>query len=385
MITKEQADLIVKNNEAFKRKDETINGRNVCQYTYLLASYNDFLKPIEGSDLTAYELRGLTFVETDTGWERTLFLNKFFNINQVEETLLHNIKDKKIKRIATKEDGSAIGFVKIDNKVYGKTKFSFQSEQAVAATKIYEKNEAIKSLVDDCLKNNYSPLFEFVSPFNKIVLPYQDENLILLQVRDNNTGEFIDIYNDLDYNGSKAPFIPIEDLTIESILEDFETREGIEGYIITFEDGMMVKAKTKWYFELHHLITEGVDKENFIIQHVLEETIDDILSELPPEQVLEREFVNDVTDVIVKYINHNANIVLEKAKTFNGDRKAFVEENKTYELFPILMKVITDPTIETAEKLLSNYIAKKTYKLENARAFLRNLGYERKLKLSISE
>jgi len=74
--TKEECDKIVEKCEAFYRADRVVEGVNVAIYDYRLASISDFV------DYEAFEMRGLCFVETDTGWERNILLQKFFNISQ---------------------------------------------------------------------------------------------------------------------------------------------------------------------------------------------------------------------------------------------------------------------------------------------------------------
>ena len=392
MIKKEECDLIVEHNRSFNCKEEIINGVNTFQYNYFLASYVDFWNPFNqmenkiDTDITAYELRGITFVENKKGvFERTLFLNKFFNINQVEETMLYKVKDKKIKRIAIKEDGSAITFVNVGGEVLGKTKFAFQSDQAVLATQIYNQDEHIKKFVDWCLENDYSPLFEYVSSKFKIVLVYKEIGLKLLQLRDNNTGEFIDIYNlDLSaFNLDIADEVPYlndngHSITIEEIIEDFQTREGIEGYVITFEDGQMIKIKTVWYMERHHLLTEDISKENFVIRHIVEETIDDILAQVPVERTDDRKAIDDITEVIVNHVNDEAENILLIVKFFDGDRKKFYVDNKEYSYQKILMLSLSQKlNKEEIEEKLKKEILKKAFGYNQAIDFLKDLGYSK--------
>ena len=84
ILTKEQCDYIVENNSAFKCKKEIINSFNVVQYNYLIADYSDFVNPVDGSGLTAEELRGLTFIQqNDSTWKRFLHLDKFYNLKRL--------------------------------------------------------------------------------------------------------------------------------------------------------------------------------------------------------------------------------------------------------------------------------------------------------------
>jgi hypothetical protein len=58
------------------------------------------------------------------------------------------------------------------------------------------------------LDNGIDATFEYVSPMNRIVLRYLQEELILLRMRDNKTGEYLDLNDYLDKIGSikVAPF-----------------------------------------------------------------------------------------------------------------------------------------------------------------------------------
>jgi len=377
VILKKDADLIVKNNDAFIKKEETINGQKVCQYTYLLASYKDFKNPVEDSDLEAFELRGLTFVEEAPGkWKRNLFLHKFFNINETQETLESKLKNKKIKKLTYKEDGSAITFIKIGDKIYGKTKFSFQSDQAIQATKIYHTDKKIKKIVDECIERDLAPLFEFVSPENKIVLPYEEERLILLQVRDNKTGEYLDI-DKLFPEADKVKNLEIR--PIEDLIEETKTLEGLEGYVVTFEDGMMLKLKTAWYLKIHHLVTDYPDNEHFIIKNILEETIDDVLSQIPEDHKETRNKIQTINNLIVNHINSLSKEIFSKTKEFNGDRKKFAERNKNYDYFGILMTSLRKPELSYIEELIKEDVAKKCKKQKMAIEYIKKISAKQKL------
>lgn len=109
--------------------------------------------------------------------------------------MYNDIKDLEIVRIANKEDGSAIRFLLIEGNLVAKTKFSFESEQCELAMKVVESNSRLKDFILKTLDMGLAALFEIVSPLNKIVLTYNETSLDLLQLRDEETGEYLDIYN----------------------------------------------------------------------------------------------------------------------------------------------------------------------------------------------
>ena len=152
--------------------------------------------------------------------------------------------------------------------------------KALHATDIlYDKHEdKIKFL-----NKNWTYLFEIIYPSNRIVLDYgKTDDIILLAVIDNETGEEYDIYDDRVNPG----FRPVQEH------EEFDGKtfrqlqkmnvNNEEGYVLRYENGFRVKVKFKEYVRLHALITNVTPKriwENLMNGDSLEELIDSIPDE----------------------------------------------------------------------------------------------------------
>ena len=83
-------------NFQFYEKEQGVDGYSIRTFNYRLVGYNDFKHPLgEDSEVSAFELRGLSYVFNEDGslFKRYLLMNKFFNLNQVETTLYDNMKD----------------------------------------------------------------------------------------------------------------------------------------------------------------------------------------------------------------------------------------------------------------------------------------------------
>ena len=206
-----------------------VDNFSVSIFNYRLAQYSDFL------DNKALEMRGLTFIFNEDGslFKRHLLLQKFFNLNQVPDTQYSEVKDFSIKYINNKEDGSIASFVKLPNgKVVGKSKMSFESDQAVGMNRIYKNNKDLKSFVDWALDHDIVAVFEYVAPTNRIVLRYTDEELILLRLRDNKTGHYLDINDYLD----KLCSVKVAEFeynnTLDELIELANTVEEKECWIV---------------------------------------------------------------------------------------------------------------------------------------------------------
>jgi T4 RnlA family RNA ligase len=296
-------------------------GYNISIFNYRLAQYKDFVTPLPNKPATkAYEMRGLTFVFNTDGsiYNRYLLLEKFFNLNQVPESMYSIVKDYKIKYVNNKEDGSIASFIQLPNgKVCGKSKMGFDNEQANGINRIYKTNGDISSFVDWCLDNDITPIFEYVAPHNRIVLRYSQEELILLRLRNNTTGKHLDIKEYYDKLGT-IKVAPFDDdfKDLDNLIELTAKQIDKEGSVVQAIDkngnDFFFKLKTPWYMALHGLLTDDIYKENKIIEYILDDRIDDILGQIPEEQVEARDRINKIIN-IVKDSLYNKSIEIEKS------------------------------------------------------------------------
>jgi RNA ligase len=172
----------VKTDLIFYETKFEIEGYQVSVFNYRLPQYSDFYDVFD-----AREIRGISFV-FDQGkvWKRYLMLHKFWNLNQVTESQYSVLKDKKIKTIHNKEDGSMISFIALPNgKIVAKTRMGFDNPQTQAAMTLYNARPELQKFVTTCLQQDLMPIFEYVSFQNKIVLNYDKSDIILLRLRDN--------------------------------------------------------------------------------------------------------------------------------------------------------------------------------------------------------
>lgn len=350
--------------EVFFKKETVIEGYNVEIYNYMFASYKDF------KENSAQELRGITFVLDGEQWVRHLALNKFHNVNENEDWNFEILKDKKITNVQDKRDGSLITFVKFPNGVIrAKSKMSFDSDQAKMAQEIFDKDANLRSYVKTAMSLGDSPIFELTSPHNQIVLNYSNTELTLLQVR-RSSGVYFSRRSlmtiSLAYNISLTEQLELHSL--EYLMKYREIAKNIEGWVVTFEDGMLAKIKTEDYLSKHSIFTEL--REDVIINLTLDEKIDDVLSELNGEK---KKFVEKVVELTLK---NTASLladykILRKSffNDFNSDRKSFALENVGNPLFGLVMRNISKNN--SNEEVVKNYIKQKCNSLSSAKEFLK--------------
>jgi T4 RnlA family RNA ligase len=372
----EAVEMCNKPDAAFYETKLKVDGFTVSIFNYRLAQFSDFNLPLEDKpEVKAFEMRGLTFVFNKDGslYKRFVLLEKFFNLNQVPNSMYSVVKDYKIRYINNKEDGSIASFIQLPNgKIVGRSKMGFDNDQANGINKIYKTNKDVNSFVDWALNNDIVPIFEYVAPHNRIVLRYSQEELILLRLRDNKTGKHIDIKDHLDKIGSIkiAPFE--DDDTLDGLIEKSKTEAEKEGWIVQFDNDHMVKIKTDWYRNLHSVYTNDLYHEDKLIKLIIDEKIDDIICELKEDDHLRRR-VDEIVSIIKKCVRekidriHGLYNVYKKLNSI----KEFAISYYNNEDFSDTMKYIRNSDI-SLEDLAKDWILKKTNRLEKAREFIEN-------------
>jgi RNA ligase len=375
----EECREIIDKTDAFYCTETEVQGFKVQMYDYRLASITDFVEH------KAFELRGLTFVQDSNGiWHRNILMNKFFNVGQCKGWLEPDLKDKKIVRVQDKLDGSVISFVRFpDGVIRAKSKMSFTSEQAQMAQDILDNNTDIQSFIKKCFDDEVTPVFELVSPSNQIVLEYPKTELVLLQIRDKQGNYKTENYlkGTEEYNIKVSEFLP--NYALHELLHKKEVLQDIEGWVVTFEDGQMAKIKTDWYLRLHGLIGPDAFRENLLIPIILDDTVDDLLSNLP-EDSLKRQEVQDLMHVVQSHYNHLVQeyILLREVyfNEYNQDRKSFAMQyspkGKTpHDMFGYIMKSLNSDEVEkNAEKAAKEYILNRCSSLSAAKQYMNSLN-----------
>lgn len=372
--TYEQCRLICDANDnfTFYETKHVVDGYNVSIFNYRLAMPFIFSNPVPNrSDLQAHEMRGLTFVFNEDGslYNRYLLMHKFFNLNQSDCSCYALMKNEKIKNISYKEDGSILTFIKLPNgKIVAKTKASFEADQATMAQDFYNKTPAVQTLVSYCLNNDIIPIFEFVSPSNRVVLKYSTTNLVLIKLRNNLTGEYIDA-KDLPESVLEGVSVVqlFEGFTLDDLIKKTETDTGYEGFVVTFDSGKMIKLKLQEYCNLHNLHTEDLHREDSIIYLIVNEQIDDILCQLD-EGDERRKMVLELIDLVNHYVNAKYNDVTELLSLYTGDKKQFALSHRTNPNFVYAMGVINQNS--DLVSLIKERLLRETYFLGNARKWV---------------
>jgi len=160
-------------------------------------------------------------------------------------------------RILEKMDGTMVTLYWINNKPYLATQRSFTNVKAIEATKIlYEKYQHLFDRFD----KNYTYVFEAIYPETKVLIDYgQRRELVLIGMIEKLTGlqkplPDIGFPSCKDYTEEFGHISNFDDLVNLDI-------PNVEGFVIYFEDGQMMKLKFPWYKEAHRLLDFFLHKE----------------------------------------------------------------------------------------------------------------------------
>ena len=229
----------------FYERKYQINNYYLSIFGYRHARYNNFILPIiDKPHINALEFKGITFVFDDNKqYKHYLLLHKFWEINQYNHCTYKHYKDKKIKNITIKEDGFLVSFLKLpDNKIISFTKHGFDEPTNILANKFLDDSNYYK-FIDNCLNNNVQPVFEYIG--RKLIVDYGNLNkLILLKLRNNLTGEYLEIKN---FDTTGIEIVSSINTTLNDLLDISNKVENCEGWVVHFEDDDLLKIKTKWW------------------------------------------------------------------------------------------------------------------------------------------
>ena len=246
-------------------------------------------------------------------------LHKFHNVGEKEATRVENLDWAKVARVMDKRDGSMIHTVVTNDGFALKSKKSFTSDVAIAATKWVSARPNYVSFCDDVTDVGYTAIFEYTAPTARIVLYYPEEMMTLLHIRDNATGEYLSPkelerwavgygiplgqeVDDFWWTMADAGVPTTREFNFEALMAAVHTRESVEGWIVQFESGEMVKVKTKWYMDRHRVMT--FIRERDIARLAVDEGLDDVKAMLVDEgaditeiEAIERRVVGDLNSL----------------------------------------------------------------------------------------
>ena len=244
------------------------------------------------------ECRGLTFYDGSHGelsWTvAARKFHKFFNagekyevdMNKVDVTVPHTILDKLDGSMITPFQPDLLHRLGTDaSKLEWHTKMG-KTDTADMALPFIEKNQQYARYAAHVMASNYTPIFEFCSRKNRIVIDHPKDRLILLAMRHNETGEYIPYEEMRKAETHGIEVVQYHEGSVENMtkfVEETRTVEDVEGYVVRFDSGHMLKVKGDWYCTLHKAVS-SLAQEKDVWKMILTDNVDDIKGALPEDQ-----------------------------------------------------------------------------------------------------
>lgn len=286
--------------EAIAGREEFIeaNKGDYIVFNYLV-NFEDTFPPVfkdgEFDKMAAIrrECRGLIF-DAKTGEVIARRYHKFFNMGEKAETsesaidwlqphlFLEKLDGSMITPFMTSDQAEIFG-INYDAPFYVGTKMG-ETEASVNAKAFIMANKNYVAFIRYVFELGYTPIFEWCSRKNRIVIDYPEDRLVLTAIRENLDGHYLDYHYMLGWAEEfgiecvKAFPMNIHDAKLnQKIIKD-------EGYVVRFNDGHMIKIKGEHYLMLHKTM-EHLTHEKDLIRLILEEKLDDAKAFIAPDVV----------------------------------------------------------------------------------------------------
>ena len=282
------------------------------------------------------ECRGLIF-NTATGELISRPYHKFFNVGERDETQLDKIDLNQPHVVLEKLDGSMIRPIPTPEGFRLGTKAGITDVAMNAEVFIGDKPQ-YSTFINLCISQETTPIFEWVSRKNRIVVDYPEDNLILTAIRDNRNGSYVE-YESMKRSASHLNIPCVKAYskgvpTSEDLITHIRKWDDGEGVVIRFDGGHMVKIKADEYI-LRHRSKEQINSEKNIIQVILSDAVDDMIPLLTEDDATRlRKFQSEFW-CAVDEVAQDLTTIFEGGDRVYPDKKEFAVEFVNRMLLPM--------------------------------------------------
>lgn len=159
---------------------------------YVVAGNDTFPIVQTVGDAIRRECRGLIFCSR-TGQLLRRPLHKFFNLGERTETLPDAVDFREPHFILDKLDGSMIAPFMLHGRLRWGTKMGL-TDVASQAEDWVEQHPKYLTFAAQMVSGGFTPIFEWCSPLNQIVIRHDVSDLFLLAVRHIMTGQYVPLH-----------------------------------------------------------------------------------------------------------------------------------------------------------------------------------------------
>jgi RNA ligase len=293
-----------------------------------MVRHSTYYHELDHESIIRRECRGIIFDRNGNLISRRY--HKFFNINERMETQEEYLIIDDEHEVLEKLDGSMVTPIVLDNKVYWGTKMGI-TDTVVPVVEYVKNNEEYVWFAKDCFEFGLTPIFEWCSRANRIVIDYPVPRLVLTAVRNTISGRY---YSHKEMTTLAQPYnievVKKYDNTssiIDYLITNSRGLAGSEGYVLRFNNGHMLKFKSEWYVRIHK------SKELFVhprhlAQLVLNESADDAKAIMLPS---DRERLIRYESALILDLENITNQIIQ---TLNRFDRSNPNTRKEYAMLP---------------------------------------------------
>lgn len=276
-------------------------------------------------------------LESETLEFISLPFDKFFNIGQIEETSLENIKERinnaKCVEFSDKLDGSMVCASWYKNDVVLSTANALDPENSwrlKAAINMFNSDPHYRWMAE--YGNSFTFIFEMISQADAhvVVYPKEMEGLYLIGIRNKRSGALAPYSKVIEFAKEwSIPSTEIFSTNIDEVMNNLDKKKGYEkeGFVI-YIDEFMVKVKYDDYSKLHGIIG-SISSVNAVISSIVGNTYDDLVAKVPS---MYRKKVEKVGTYVLNWVAKQSNFVESECKRinemFSEDKEKFIYVNE---------------------------------------------------------
>lgn len=372
--------------DAIKEKPE-FTCRNKGSYSvidYNLNSKSTFVGKDAEETRILLNLRGTAF-DNETEMIIRLSFSKFFNYGEFPETdaLLDFEEDHLITQ---KIDGSMIApiFVRDKDFVFGTR--AGVTDISQMATEFISNKPHYSEFVKKCRILSCTPIFEFCSRKNRVVIDYPEDMLVLTGARYINTGIMMQRKKAEDLCSIfSIPLVKqiksVDSAGFSKFQESVKNLIDDEGVVITFTSGRMqghmIKLKSEQYCARHHAV-DSLKWDHDCVKLIVTGLIDDVIPMLAPDRA---EFIKNYAEGFMEAIDLKAKVIQKEFENLAHikDRKAFAEAVLPLDTKAFMFKLFVDPNYDVRTGLIE-YATRMANNQANVKELKNFIGFNQEYK-----